>query len=214
MYNDFKCDAELRGTVLEDVTVNPGNPWGRVIKKGQRVRFVDLHGRQAVDFLCYDAIDPSDRYNAANTIKMQSRIYLGVGSVLWSDRGKRMMRIEDDTCGFHDTVAGCCSSEMNCVRYNKPGAANCRDGFELALSAFNLSRGDIVSNINWFMHVPIGADGSLTISEGLSHAGDYVDLVAEMDVICVASNCAQIFNNSNGFSPTPIRIMVYDPQPD
>ncbi len=211
MCNDFRRESEVRGAVLKDVTLGPGKPWGHLIKKGQRVRFIDLHGKQAVDFLCYDAIDPSDRYNAANTIKMQSHIYLGSGSVLWSDRGKRMMRIEDDTCGFHDTLAGCCSSEMNIVRYNKPGPANCRDTFELALSAFNLSRADIVSNINWFMRVPIGADGSLSISEGVSRAGDYVDLVAERDVICIASNCAQIFNNSNGFDPTPIRIIVYSP---
>jgi uncharacterized protein YcgI (DUF1989 family) len=141
---------------------------------------------------------------------MQSNIYLSAGSVLWSDRGNQLMRIEQDTCGRHDTVAGCCSSEMNVERYEKPGPANCRDTFEVALSEFGLSRCDIVSNINWFMHVPIQLDGSVSISEGISGAGDYVDLVAERDVICVASNCAQIFNDSNGFNPTPIRIVVYD----
>lgn len=216
MCNDLTRDRssidQTTMRILQEVTVDPGKPWGHLLKAGQRVRFIDLCGKQAVDFLCYDAVDSTDRYNAANTIKMQSNIYLGAGSVLWSDRGNRMMRIEQDTCGRHDTVAGCCSSEMNVVRYHKPGPANCRDTFERALGEFGLTRDDIVSNVNWFMRVPVGADGSMAISEGISRPGDYVDLVAERDVICVASNCAQIFNNSNGFEPTPIRVVVYAPR--
>lgn len=208
MCSDLTLD-QTSMNIVQDVTVNPGNPWGALVRKGQHVRFIDLQGKQAVDFLCYDAADKSDRYNAANTIKMQSNIYLGAGSVLFSDRGHRMMRVLEDTCGLHDTVAGCCSSEMNVLRYDEPGPANCRDTFERALSAFGLTRDDIVSNINWFMRVPVGPNGETGIAEGISSPGDYVDLIAERDVICVASNCAQIYNNSNGFNPTPVRVVVY-----
>ena len=194
--------------IIEDIVLQPGQPWGRKMLKGQRVRFVDLEGKQAVDFLCYDAADPADRYNAQNTVKMEANIFLKKGSSLWSDNGRKMMFITADTCGYHDTIAGCCSSEMNIVRYNKPGPSNCRDTLETALKTFGLSRGDIVSNINWFMYVPVQADGSTGISEGLSKPGDYVELRAERDVICVVSNCTQMFNNANGFNPTPVRVIV------
>jgi uncharacterized protein len=202
---------DISGKVLEDVTIPAGTPWGRKLTAGQHVRIIDLEGQQAVDFLCYDAADPKDRYNAPNTMKMEGNIFLRKGSVLWSDRGRRMMRIVEDTCGFHDTIGGCCSSEMNLIRYNKPGPGNCRDTLEVALKRFGLTRDDIATNINWFMYVPVKPDGTMAIADGLSKPGDFVDLVAEQDLICVASNCAQIFNPANGFKPTPVRIIVYDP---
>jgi urea carboxylase-associated protein 1 len=204
--------AIINGEVLEDIVVPAGQPWGRRVAKGQHVRIVDLHGQQAVDFLCYDADDPRDRYNAANTMKMGGNIFLKKESILWSDRGHELMRVVEDTCGFHDTIGGCCSSEMNVLRYNKPGPGNCRDTFEAALKPFGLTRDDITANVNWFMYVPVGANGEMGITEGPSTAGDFVDLVAERDVICVASNCAQIYNPANGFSPSPVRIITYSPK--
>lgn len=197
--------------VVEDVIVAPGQPWGRKVLAGQHLKIIDTAGKQAVDFLCYDADDPSDRYNASNTMKMNRSIVLTKGSVIWSDRAKKMMTVIEDTCGGHDTIGGCCSSEMNLVRYGKTPQANCRDTFEAALKQFNLTRGDIATNINWFMNVPVGQDGSMGISEGYSKPGDFVSLRAERDLICVVSNCAQIYNPCNGFDPTPVRIVTLQP---
>jgi uncharacterized protein YcgI (DUF1989 family) len=45
---------------------------------GQTLRIVDLEGKQAVD-LCYNADDPADRYNAADTMKYKKNVYLGEG---------------------------------------------------------------------------------------------------------------------------------------
>lgn len=199
----------IAGNIIDDVIVPAGSPWGRTINKGQRLRITDLEGQQAVDFLCYDAADPSDRYNAANTIKLSGGIFLTKGSSLWSDRAKKLMTIIDDTCGYHDTIGGCCSAEMNLLRYGKTAQRNCRDTFEEALSRFNLTRDHIVANVNWFMYVPVREDGSLAIADGRSRPGDYVDLLAERDVICAASNCAQVFNPCNGYNPTPVRITTY-----
>jgi uncharacterized protein len=203
--------GDIKGKVLEDIVVPPGSPWGRKVSKGEHLRIIDLHGKQAVDFLCYDAEDRSDRYNAANTMKMGSNIFLKKGSTLWSDRGREMMRVIEDTCGFHDTIGGCCSAEMNMLRYKQSGPGNCRDTFEVALKRFGMAREDIPANINWFMYVPVGPDGGMAISDGPSKAGDFVELVAERDVICVASNCTQLYNPANGFNPTPVRIITYVP---
>lgn len=194
--------------IVEDMIVEAGSPWGRVVKAGQCLKIVDLKGKQAVDFLCYDAADPSDRYNAPNTMKLGASIFIGKGSTLWSDRAQKLMTVVSDTCGKHDTIGGCCSAEMNLLRYQKTPRANCRDTFEAALKPFNLTRDDIATNINWFMYVPVREDGSMAIVDGISKAGDYVELQAERDVICVISNCAQIYNPCNGYDPTPIRVIV------
>ena len=108
-------DAEI----LEDTVVPAGQPWSRRIAEGEVLRLIDLEGQQAIDFLCYNADDPEERYHAPNTIKIPGQIYLGKGSSLLSVRARKMMTIIEDTCGGHDTIFGCCSFALDEVRYGK-----------------------------------------------------------------------------------------------
>ena len=73
-----------------------------------------------------------------------------------------------------------------------------------------MGKRDIVSNVNWFMNVPVEADGSLGIVDGISAPGLTVDLRAEQDTLVVISNCPQVNNPCNGFNPTPVRVLVWD----
>jgi urea carboxylase-associated protein 1 len=199
------------GEILEDRIVPPGGDWSAVVGRGNILRIVDLEGRQAVDFLCYNAADPSERYNAADTMKIAGSIFLGAGTRLYSGLGNPIFTILADSCGFHDTIGGCCSSESNFVRYGVRDTPNCRDNFLRGLERFGLGRKDIVANINFFMYVPVTAAGGMAIVDGRSKAGDHVDLRAEMDALAVLSNCPQIHNPANGFNPTPIQVIVARP---
>ena len=201
----------MAGTEVENTVLQPGRPWGRRMAKGERLRIVDLEGKQAVDFLCYDAADPRDRYNAANTLKLNAKLFIEKGSILVSEQANTLFTVIDDSCGKHDTIGGCCSAPMNLLRYKKPGPHNCRDTFIAALKPFGLDARDVVANVNFFMYVPVLADGHTAITEGGSKPGDYVELRAERDVIAVISNCAQIYNPCNGFNPTPVRLIVSKP---
>ena len=73
-----------------------------------------------------------------------------------------------------------------------------------------LDKRDIASNINFFMNVPVTPDGGLTFADGVSDAGKYVELLAEMDVLMVISNCPQLNNPCNAYNPTPVRILIWD----
>ena len=194
--------------VLEDTVVAPGADWARVVRRGERLRIVDLEGKQAVDFLCYNAADPSERYNAADTMKYAGTIFLTTGHGVYSDMGRRIFTIVADTCGRHDTIGGCCSAESNLKRYGTPGVANCRDTFLRGLARFGLGKKDIVANLNFFMNVPVEPAGDMALAEGFSKPGDHVELEAEMDALAVISNCAQVYNPVNGFTPTPVRVVV------
>ena len=205
------AEAPVPGTVISDVVVPPRAPWSGVVGAGDVLRIVDIHGQQAVDFLCYNADDPSERYNAADTMKIPGNIYLGKGSRLYSDMGRVLFTMIEDSCGRHDTIGGCCSAESNRVRYGVEGQPNCRDNFLAALARHGLSKKDIVANINLFMAVPVGGDGAMAIVDGHSRAGDFVDLRAEMDVLAVLSNCPQMNNPAAGYDPTPIRVVVWRP---
>jgi urea carboxylase-associated protein 1 len=125
-----------------------------------------------------------------------------------------MLQIVADTCGRHDTLGGACSAESNTVRYalEKRHMHSCRDNFLLALARADcgLGKRDLSSNINFFMNVPVTPGGQLTFADGISAAGRYVEMRAEMDVIVLISNCPQLNNPCNAYNPTPVRLMVWD----
>lgn len=198
-------------TIIVDEVVPAKRPWGHVVRQGEILRLVDLEGQQAVDFLCFDAQDPRDRYSATNTIKMQGNIYLGLGTVLYSDCGHPLFTLVSDTCGRHDTIYGCCSEANNFLRYGVRGTPNCYANFREILAKFGLDEHSIVSNVNFFMSVPVLPDGSAGVADGISKPGSSVELRAECDALAVLSNCPQMHNPCNGYNPTPIRATIYWP---
>ncbi|MEW5756160.1 MAG: urea amidolyase associated protein UAAP2 [Pseudomonadota bacterium] len=195
--------------------VDAGDYWMKVVKAGQTLRILDLEGNQAADTLFYNANDPGERYSAMDTIRAQGNVYLSAGSRLLSNEGNVMLEIVADTCGRHDTLGGACATESNTVRYalEKKCMHACRDSWMLAVAQneqFGMSKRDITHNINFFMNVPVTAEGGLTFADGISAAGKYVELRACMDVIVLISNCPQLNNPCNGYNPTPIEVLVWD----
>jgi len=182
--------------------------WSRRLEAGQSLTLIDLEGRQAVDFLCYAAELPLDRLNLPNTVKLNRSLYVTKGSKLYSDRARVLMSVTEDSCGFHDTLAGCCSCEIDQVRYGVQKTESCRANFIAELSGWGLGPSEIVSNINFFMRVVFKEDGELFISDSVSKSGDRVTLKAETAVIAVLSNCPQEHNPAAGFQPTPIEVVV------
>jgi len=203
----------VTGTIVEDIVVPARGSWSRRVEKGQHLRLVDLEGRQAVDFLCYNAHDHADRYAAADTMKINpAGIFLSTGTVLYSVGLAPLFTIVADTCGKHDTIGGCCSAALNKFRYGVGWQPNCRDNFLRELAKHGMGPKDLVANVNFFMYVPVGEKGEMDMGPGISRAGDYVELRDERDVLAVISNCPQINNPVNDYNPTPIRVTVWRPQ--
>jgi urea carboxylase-associated protein 1 len=214
MLVESKLDPKT--AVLDEVCL-AGEPWMREIRRGQVFRILDLEGQQAVDTLFYNAHDPEERYSAVDTIQRQRNLYLSAGTQLISTDGNPMLTIVADTCGRHDTLGGACAQESNTVRYalDKRFMHACRDNFMSAIQHdhhHHMSKRDITHNINFFMNVPVTPEGELTFEDGLPGSGKYVELRAEMDVICLISNCPQLNNPCSGYNPTPVRLLIWDAQ--
>jgi uncharacterized protein len=192
-----------------------GDYWIHVVERGQTLRIVDVAGNQAADTLFFNAADPGERYSAVDTIREQRNVYLGVGSKLLSSEGRVLLEIIADTVGRHDTLGGACATESNTVRYalEKKTMHACRDSWLLAVGEnpdFGLTKRDIAHNINFFMNVPINAEGGLRFADGVSGPGMYVELRAEMDVLALISNCPQLNNPCNAYDPTPIEVLIWE----
>ena len=201
---------KLKGKVVLDEVVPARAPWTAVVRKGQTLRIVDLEGNQAVDFLMYALDDDAERYSAQDTIAAQGNIFLREGSVLMSNERRPMAVVTGTSVAYHDTIGGACSCESNTLRYGHHTKAQhaCVENFLQGNARWGRGKRDMVSNINWFMNVPVERDGSLGIVDGISAPGLYVDIRAEMDLVAVVSNCPQINNPCNGFNPTPVRMVI------
>lgn len=205
----------INTAVLNEIC-QAGDPWMALVKKGQIFRILDLEGNQAVDTLFYNAHDAEERYSAVDTIARQRQLYLTAGSILYSSAGNPMLTIVADTCGRHDTLGGACSAESNTTRYDlaKRPMHSCRDSFMHALNtcecARHMTKRDITANINFFMNVPVTPEGALSFADGISGAGKYVEMCAEMDVMVLISNCPQLNNPCNAYHPTPVQLLIWN----
>jgi len=200
----------LSGAIVHDEIVPARAPWLHHVAAGQTLRVVDVEGNQAVDFLIYAAADDAERYSAQDTVAAQQNLFLRTGAVLRSNEGRAMMTITATSVDYHDTIGGACSCESNTLRYGHHTKAQhaCVENFLEANLSEGRGKRDMVSNINFFMNVPVEPDGALGIVDGISAPGLTVDLRAEMDVIVVVSNCPQINNPCNAFNPTSVRMIV------
>jgi urea carboxylase-associated protein 1 len=200
------------------VVIPAGDSFVHKIHQGQFVRIVDLEGNQAVDTLFYNAHDYADRYSAQDTIREQNNIYLTTGTKLMSTERNILLTIVADTCGRHDTLGGACATESNMVRYaiEKRSMHACRQSFLKGALTWSketgreLNKRDLTANINFFMNVPVTPSGKLTFEDGVSDAGKYVELRAEMDTLMVISNCPQLNNPCNAYNPTPVRVLIWN----
>ena len=209
----IESKLQPKDAIISD-TVDAGDYYLKTIEKGQTLRILDLEGNQAADTLFYNANDVSERYSAIDTVREQGNVYLTAGTVLMTNDCNPMLEIVADTCGRHDTLGGACATESNTVRYalEKKCMHACRDSWLLAIAeneVLGLNKADITHNINFFMNVPVTADGKLTFADGISGAGKYVELIALMDTIILISNCPQLNNPCNAYNPTPVEVLIW-----
>jgi len=192
-----------------DLVVQAGDGALIPVPAGGRLQIVDLHGNQAVDTLLYDAHDVDNRYSAFDTVREQGVIYLTTGSRLLSSRCDELAVITDDTCGRHDTIGGACSQESNAIRYGEHTRHQhaCRQTFLRYGAAAGIGQRQLGHNINFFMNVPVTAQGDLYFEDGLSAPGRHVELTASRDILVLISNCPQLNNPCNGWDPTPVRLV-------
>jgi len=199
--------------IITAETIPGGWYWGSFVPRGQTLRIVNSGGTGSVSALIWNADDRAERFNAGDTVKVQWTAQLGKGRVLFSDMGRVLMSITDDTCGRHDAIAGGSTPFSNERKYGRPGLRNSRDNFRLAAGKFGMGVKDVPPAITFFAGTRTDADGWLVWDEGVSKAGDYVDLRAEMNVLVVLSNCPHPLDPAPDFAPQPIDAVVWQSPP-
>ena len=200
----------LDGAILLDEVVAARAPWSAVVSRGDILTIVDVGGNQSGDCLLYNAHDTDERYSVPDTIAWSGNVYVRTGTIVRSNEGNPLATVVANEIDRQDTIGGACGKESNTLRYGHHTAAEhgCRENFLAEAAKYGMGARDIVSNLNWFMNVPIEADGTLGIVDGISGPGKRVAFRAEMDLLVLVSNCPQLNNPCNDFNPTPLRMIV------
>ena len=201
------------GAIALDEIVPARAPWSAVVKQGQVLTIVDVGGNQSGDCLLYNARDTAERYSVPDTVVGGGNLYVRAGTVLRSCLGNPLATVVANEIDRQDTIGGACGKESNSLRYGHHTTAQhgCRENFLAEAAKYGMGARDIVSNLNWFMNVPVEADGALGIVDGISGPGKRVAIRAEMDILVLVSNCPQLNNPCNDFNPTPLRTIITEP---
>ena len=201
---------------LHQETLRGGSAWSRCLSRHQVLRITDTSGTACASALFYNAHEPLERYNMADTLKAQFTAYLTAGRVLYSDMGRVFCSIVGDTCGWHDTMSGAGDRESSRLRFGEGSYQelrndfhrNARDNFIVELSKHGLGKRDIVSNVNFFVRVVADDDGRLSWKAGNSHPGAHVDLRFEMDTLVVLTNTPHPLDPASTYGPPPMELVI------
>lgn len=196
-----------------DETLGAGGYAARALERGTRLLLCDLAGDACANVLVYNADQPSERLNIADTVKVQWQAYLGEGALLLSDMGRVLMSITRDTCGRHDALCGASNAARNTEKYgdgsNSGPFPNARDRFALALAKFGLGKRDIAPNVNFFKEVRVDPDGTLRFQTRDPQPGQLVELRAEMRVLVVVANTPHVLDPRPDYTATHLRLIAF-----
>ncbi len=198
--------AEL--TILDE-TVPGGWYWSARVERGRTLRIVNETARSSVSALFWNADDTSERYNAGDTVKVQWSAALGKGRLLFSDMGRVLMSITEDTSGGHDALLGGSTAATNLRKYGQHDLRNSRDNLVLAAAKHDLDRRDIPPCITFFAPVRTTDDGRFSWHNETTKPGAFVDLRAEMNVLVALSNCPHPLDPSPSWTAAPVRAIVW-----
>lgn len=179
------------------------------LNRGEALRIVNTSGTSTVSLLTWNAADPSERLNHADTIKVQWAARLQKGRVLLSDMGRALLGITEDTSAAHDAVVGGSTAATNQAKYGDGNFRNTRDNFVLAAAKLGLDRRDVHPCVSLFAPVAIDAEGKFVWLEGRREKGDFVELRAEMDLLVALSNCPHPLDPAAAYPQASVEIVRY-----
>jgi uncharacterized protein YcgI (DUF1989 family) len=201
----------LPGALVKEWIIPAKEHSAFMMRRGQTLRFVDIEGKQVPDLVCFNKRDLTEHLNMGNSLLLNKRRELRQGDVLYSVICNPMMTIVGYSNEESYAYGPMCSEELNRIRYGVAGTRNCRDNFAMALAPWGFNQRQIPNAFVPFMRVQVEANGSMEIKEPTSRAGDFYDLRAEMDLLVAVSNCPQERNPCNGYNPTPMGMIIYEP---
>ena len=215
----------MADAILWEELLPGASTWSHVLKRGTALRIEAIEAGANVGAMMLNADNPSERLSLPDTLKAQHIARLTAGSVLYSDMGRILCSITDDTVGWHDPLGGCSDARLVDKKYGASSyqAArngwhqNALDGFLIELAKYGLNTRDLMMNINFFSKVEVLDGGTMHFVERHAAAGSSVELRAEMNTLIVLNTCQHPMDPDPVYAPHPVKLTlkkVEAPGPD
>lgn len=201
--------------LFEDL-VQPGATWSHILKRGTAIRITDVQGNANVGAILYNWENPAERYNMPDTLKAQHIARLTSGNVLYSDMGRVLCSVTEDTVGWHDPLSGCANATVVQAKYGEAryqehrnaNYQNAYDGFVIELAKYGLTPRDMAPTVNFFSKVVVDETGAMHFASGNSRAGGFVELRAEMNVLIILNTCQHPLDPNTKYEPRPVQLSL------
>lgn len=181
--------------------ISPRSGVAFVLKKGQRLKVIDIRGEQVSDLISFNFHDRSEYLSSGRTIDYAETIFLTTGHPFYSNRSNIMFHMVEDTVGRHDFLLTPCSADTFRIIYghNQPHRG-CFGNLVAALEQYGITPDQIPVSFNVFMHVTVdGASGKVSVLPPTSKAGDHIMIEAAMDLIIGLTACSAEMSNNYSF---------------
>lgn len=197
-------------------TVAPGGYTHRVVARGTRIRFDDPTGDACAHVLVFNALEPWERLNVADTQKIPWQAYLGEGHPLLSGDGRVLATVTRDGSGHHDAFCGTSSAAWNDRKYGAsvpegPAPAG-RDLFVLGAAKHGLTPRDLPPSVSFFQGARVDEQGDVHF-DGSAGEGAFVELTAELPLILLVANVPHPLDPRESYTVGPLRVHAWRGSP-
>ncbi|MBS8268705.1 DUF1989 domain-containing protein [Halomonas litopenaei] len=180
------------------VPIRDGLAWE--VKAGQVFRIAIVDGAQVGDFNMWHRHDPRERMWASRTRQLQ-RAHVSTYDRLWSTLPflRPMATIIDDTlAGYgedaeggrvHDLLGTRCDPYVNRLLTGEDFDFHCHSNLVRAVAPWGLTEFDVHDVLNVFQCTGLNDDDQYFMKACPARPGDYLELFAEIDLLCALSCC-------------------------
>ncbi len=203
------------GDVRDEFTVARGSARAYELRKGEVLQIIDIEGQQCSDFVAFHAgalqAGQECMIDGTATRSLVRRSFPGPGlfDKFYDPAMRPLLRVEQDTCGRHDTFGLACTARSYEER-GFPGHLNCSDNISGALERFGVARRNAWPAINFFWNTWVEhTTHHLQTAESHSRPGDFVTMRALEDLVCASTACPDDLDPINGWNPTDIHVRIY-----
>lgn len=220
-YEALEQEVGMSGTtpdwVLWEEHLRNGAHWSGIVRRGTTLRLLALEAGANVSMTFFNSEQTLERYNMADTLKAQHTAFLTKGNACYSDMGRVMCSITEDTCGWHDTMSGVSNAALVRAKYGESSFQQQRNAFYkngedsllVELGKHGLSARDLASTINFFSKVVVQEDGAMKFVSGHAKADDYVDLRFEMHTLVAVASCPHPLDLSPLYTPRAVHLIAW-----
>lgn len=154
------------------------------LEQGQilRIQAGGLGG--SVSLAAWAAADTSERQNLPDSCKLQWTTDLKKGRVVFSDMGRVLFAIVEDSAGAHDALSGGSPARAPFT----PAFRSARENMILAVAKLGLDKRDLPALLTFFAPVRVDEQGGFFWNPALLNGDDWVELRAEQDMLVALSN--------------------------